>query len=311
LIAVVQTAFLLLLFLLCYFSMRFLLVSISVRNTARMRMLYVLNGRLSSRMGSYLSRFNFIYKHLGELLESVRYQVSIGGLLFFMLLLLMAGTVTGYLFFQSMKGMLTLGCCLAFIPYLYLRIRLISQHLKTRLDFLPAVEVFYQSYVLSGGKNIRSVLQDCLAGSRIVHPIRPVFEKLVRSLSTGRDIDECLRIFILSLGHVWAEYFANMVRVGLMEGNDITHNVKDLVDDMRKAQLFDHQERNRLLEIRIASFSPLLFLALFLFINFKFNPANAYRYYVVDPLGRGMLLDSFLFIFGAFIMGVFLSMRRM
>ena len=59
---------------------------------------------------------------------------------------------------------------------------------------------------------------------------------------------------------------------------------------MRKAQRFDQMERNRLLEIRIANFTPILFLALFLFINFKVNTDNAYLYYMVDPGGRNMIL---------------------
>ena len=80
---------------------------------------------------------------------------------------------------------------------------------------------------------------------------------------------------------------------------------------MRKAQRFDQLERNRLLEIRIANFTPILFLALFLFINFKVNTENAYLYYMVDPGGRNMILDALLLIFVSFLMGMYLSMRRM
>jgi hypothetical protein len=80
---------------------------------------------------------------------------------------------------------------------------------------------------------------------------------------------------------------------------------------MRRAQRTDQNERNRLLEIRIANFTPILFLLLFVTINIKINPHSAYLHYVVDENGRNMLLDALVIIFGSFIMGIYLSMRRM
>ena len=99
--------------------------------------------------------------------------------------------------------------------------------------------------------------------------------------------------------------------VALHEGNDVSNNLKDLITDMRKAQRFDQLERNRLLEIRLANFTPIGFLALILIINFKVNYANAYHYYILDPGGRNLLLDALLFIFISFLMGLYLSLRRM
>jgi hypothetical protein len=52
-------------------------------------------------------------------------------------------------------------------------------------------------------------------------------------------------------------------------------------------------------------------LALFLFINFKVNYTNAYYYYVLDPAGRNLILDALLLIFVSFLMGIYLSLRRM
>ena len=99
-----------------------------------------------------------------------------------------------------------------------------------------------------------------------------------------------MRIFSLTLGHTWADYFVGIMRVALTEGSFVGESLKELITDMRKAQRFDQLERNRLLEIRIANFTPILFLALFLFINFKVNTENAYLYYMVDPGGRNMIL---------------------
>jgi hypothetical protein len=141
--------------------------------------------------------------------------------------------------------------------------------------------------------------------------MKPLFELLYRNLMTSRGVDQSLRVLGLSLGHVWGDYFINILRVALTEGNRVDENLRDLITDMRKAQRHDQQERNKLLEIRIANFTPVLFLGLFLGINFKLNADSAYLYYVLDPDGRGMLLDALLLIFASFLMGVYLSMRRM
>ncbi|MBD4104507.1 hypothetical protein GUH66_02605, partial [Xanthomonas citri pv. citri] len=84
------------------------------------------------------------------------------------------------------------------------------------------------------------------------------------------DDEASLRVFSSAVGHVWAEYFANMLRVALTDGAPIAENLKELIADMRRAARADQQERNRLLEIRLANFSPNLFLALFIGINVRY-----------------------------------------
>jgi hypothetical protein len=141
--------------------------------------------------------------------------------------------------------------------------------------------------------------------------MRPVFEQLYRNLATTREADQSLRIFTLSLGHAWSRYFAGILRVALLEGNPVGDSMRELISDMRKAQLADQYERNRLLEIRIANFTPIVFLLLFLAVNVKINAHSAYLYYVVDPGGRNMLLNALVLIFSSFVMGIYLSMKRM
>jgi hypothetical protein len=80
---------------------------------------------------------------------------------------------------------------------------------------------------------------------------------------------------------------------------------------MRKARRANQQERNKLLEIRLANFSPVLFLGLFVGINFHYTPENAYLYYIVDPKGRDLLLNAVVLIFISFVMGLWLSRRKM
>jgi hypothetical protein len=304
-------ALVLLLFLLFFIGLRHFLLAAANRQMARLRLHYVQQAAIGNKMSRLVRRYGRMYRHLSELLESTRFRMSIGGFLTLTVILFLFGFVEGGFFFASAKGAVSLSFSLAVIPYLVLRLKLISLHLKTRIDFLPAVEVFYQCYVLSSHKNFRSVLKECLRENRILHPIRPVFEQLYRNLCTNRDAEECLRIFKITLGHLWADYFSSIVLISIQEGNDISANVRELIADMRKAQLTDQTVRNRLLEIRIASFSPIFFLAVFLIVNFKINYANAYHYYVMDPGGRNMLLDALLLIFGSFIMGVLLSLKRM
>ena len=151
--------------------------------------------------------------------------------------------------------------------------------MRSRLDFLPAVEVFYQHYLMAESKNIRHTLAGCLEERRFRVPVRIAFERLFRQLSTNRPPEDALRVFTFSLGHVWGQYFANLLRVGLLEGADISSSLQELIRDMRQAQVLDQAARNRLLEIRIANFSPPILCLLFIMVNFRLNGQQAYYYY--------------------------------
>jgi hypothetical protein len=244
------------------------------------------------------------------LTESLRVKMKPGTFVVVSLLLLLSGALAGALLFQRIKGVLLFGVMTGILPYVLLRLKLVNAQMRTRLNFLPAVEIFYQCYLLSGSGNVRHALQKTLEGNRLLYPIRPVFEQLQRNLSTNRDAERSLRIFSHSLGHIWGDYFVSILRVALQEGNDVSASLKELIHDMRKAQLTDQADRNRLLEIRIANFTPLLFLAAFLAINFHLNPDIAYQYYLADPQGRSLLLDAVVLIFASFVMGLHLSRKR-
>ena len=111
------------------------------------------------------------------------------------------------LFFQTLKGVIIVTSICVSLPYMLLRLKLVSVRLQTRLEFLPAVEVFYQYYMVDPNKNMKMALKYCLEENRILYPIKPVFEQLYRNLMTQRDTEESLRIFSLTLGHTWADYF--------------------------------------------------------------------------------------------------------
>jgi len=223
----------------------------------------------------------------------------------------MGGVLIGTLFFSSVKGVLSLGGILLLAPYISLRMRLLTIQMKSRINFLPAMEIFYQSYILSEHKNIRMVLKSSIEENRMLYPMKGVFEQLYLGLMLNKDTEACLRVFALTLGNHWADHFISILRFGLTEGVDLSINLKELIGDMRKAQRMDQVERNRLLEIRIANFSHIVFLVVFLAINFRMDPSNAYAYYVVSDVGRDMLLDSIILIGGSFLMGIYLSLRRM
>lgn len=306
-----KAAFLLLLFILIYTGIRGVMLVAANRKMARIRLHHVRNAAFGSRLTDLLQRSGFLYRHLSDLLESTGSRFTLPMLLTTSLVLFLSGFITAVLFFPSVKGILALCLIASSFPYLLLRMRLITNQLRSRMDFLPAVEIVYQTYLLDPHPNIRNVLHRALRENRIRYPLKPVFEQLHRNLSMSREVDDALRIFKMSLGHLWADYMASILRIAIVEGNDVSLNLKELIDDMRKAKLADQIARNRLLEIRIASFSPLFFLAVFLLVNFRINYENAYYYYFVDAAGRNMLLDALLLIFAGFLMGVYLSMKRM
>jgi hypothetical protein len=266
---------------------------------------------LGRRFSRLLMRQERLYRHLSELLESLQIPLGPGSVVVSTVILLLAGTSAGLYLFQSAKGTLMLGGVMAVTPYTMLRMMLVHRQMKTRIDFLPAVELFYQCCLVSGGRQIRSALQRTVEEKRLLGPMQSVFEQLYRNLSVRSDDEASLRIFSASLGHVWADYFVNIVRAGLAEGHPVADNLKDLITDMRKARRANQQERNKLLEIRLANFSPVLFLALFLGINFRYSPESAYLYYVVDPKGRDLLLNAVVLIFLSFLMGLWLSRKKM
>ena len=303
--------FLLLLFVLVFVLIQSLLHVLIRQRKARYRLHYVKTSTFVARFSEYLGNRSALFKHIKEMMESVESKMSMRGIMTVSFVLFLVGLLAGTLFFQTLKGVIIVTSICVSLPYMLLRLKLVSVRLQTRLEFLPAVEVFYQYYMVDPNKNMKMALKYCLEENRILYPIKPVFEQLYRNLMTQRDTEESLRIFSLTLGHTWADYFVGIMRVALTEGSFVGESLKDLIVDMRKAQRFDQLERNRLLEIRIANFTPILFLALFLFINFKVNTENAYLYYMVDPGGRNMILDALLLIFVSFLMGMYLSMRRM
>ncbi|MDQ6422833.1 type II secretion system F family protein [Paenibacillus sp. LHD-117] len=249
--------------------------------------------------------------HLAELLETLRLKMTADLFAATSFLLLLCGIAVGGAYFQTAKGTLLFGFVMGLAPYVALRGLLIHRRMQAQLDFLPAVELFYQCYLVTGERHVRTALQRTIEEKRLLGPMQAVFEQLYRNLSVRGDDDASLRLMASSLGHVWADYFVNIMRVALTEGVTVSDGLRELLADMRKARRSNEQERHRLLEIRVANFTPVLFLALFVGINVKYNRANAYYYYLLDPQGKDILLNAIVLIFGSFLMGLWLSRKKM
>lgn len=277
----------------------------------RSKLVYRANRGWRKRLSERFKRYEWLYLHLTELLETLQLKMTPGAFTCLSTLLLLAGIASGGMFFQSVKGILLFGGLLGSLPYTILRTMLVHRRMQTQMDFLPAVELFYQCYLVTGERQVRIALQRTVEERRLLGPMQSVFEQLYRNLSVRGDDEASLRLLAASLGHLWVDYFVNILRVALVEGVPISDSLKELLTDMRKARRAGEQERNRLLEIRIANFSPLLFLALFIGINLRYNKDNSYFYYVVDPQGRDMLLNAMVLIFASFLMGLWLSRKKM
>ncbi|XID96138.1 type II secretion system F family protein [Paenibacillaceae bacterium WGS1546] len=251
------------------------------------------------------------YRHLSDLLLALGWRMNPSGFAVCSLAMGLAGVAVGIVVFQSFRSVLLLAFMFGCLPYLLLRVSLTNRQMATRLEFLPAVELFYQSYLVTGCRHIRIALQKTVEERRLPGEVQAVFEQLYRHLSVKGDDEGSLRRFSLSFGSMWAEYFGNILKVALEEGNNVSDNLKELIFDMRKAQLSNQVERHKLLEIRLANYTPALFLALFVGVNFRLNPAGSYQYYLVDPGGRGMLLNAVVLLFGSFMMGLYLSRKKL
>lgn len=252
-----------------------------------------------------------VMKHLEQLLHSLQIPLK-GNQLFSTLLgLFIGGMLLGSWLLGTWKGALLLGAMIAALPYLVLRFILVHRRLEAQIDFLPALESFYQCYLITGERQIKVALARLIEEKVMTGAMKRIFEQLYRNLSVLEDDDESLELFAHALGHLWADYFVQMLKVAMSEGVSISGSLKELISDMRAARRANEQERHRLLEIRIANFTPLLFLALFVGINVYYNREQSIQYYVHDPNGREMLLHMFVMIFLSFLMGLYLSRKKL
>ncbi len=298
------------LFILIYASLRFGLSAWLEGQSRKRRLNANKEARWNLDLSRQMIRLSKPHQHVSDLLTALGWRVKTKGFAVSSLGMGLLGIAAGVLVFQSFRSVVILLLILGCLPYLLLRISLINRQMATRLEFLPAVELFYQCYLVTGGRHIRIALQKTLEERRLPGEVQAVFDQLYRNLSVKGDDEGSLRRFSLSFGHMWADYFGSILKVALEEGNNVADNLKELISDMRKSQLANQVERHRLLEIRLANFAPVLFLALFLGINFRLNPEGSYQYYVVSSAGRGMLLNAVVLLFGSLIMGLYLSRRK-
>lgn len=301
-----------LLFVLCSAAIYYLLLAMAGSRMTSRRLTPGRDRRISGgpERRRMLLVVRFVDRHLTRLLRSAYLNLTAGSLVILSVCMGSVGAMAGLLYFASAKGVIIIGTLSLAGPYIWLRSRLVSMQMKSRIDLLPAAESFYQTYVLSESKNIRSVLRQLLDGEQLPSAVRRAFEQLHGDLMVHRNREDSLRIFATSLGGRWAEQMVAMLRYGIEDGADLSDGLRELIADMRRALLNDQAERNRLLEIRIANFSPMLFLVVFLFVNFRLNYEQAYQYYVLSETGKNMLLDALLLIGASFGMGLYLSMRR-
>ncbi|WP_028609441.1 hypothetical protein [Paenibacillus harenae] len=300
-----------LLFGLLFIALYHLFIMWSQEHSLRSKLTYCTKNGLRYRLTERFKRYERPHRHLSELIETLQWKISPVNFVWLSCLLLLSGIASGGIFFQSAKGTLLFGGLLGAVPYTMMRATLVHRRMQAQMDFLPAVELFYQCYLVTGERQVRIALQRTVEERRLLGPMQSVFEQLYRNLSVRGDDDASMRLFSSSLGHLWADYFVNILRVALVEGVSISDSLRELLNDMRKARLANEQERNRLLEIRVANFSPLLFVTLFIAINLRYNKDNSYFYYVIDPQGRDMLLNAAVLIFASFLMGLWLSRKKM
>jgi len=302
-----------LIFLLLFFVTDWILQSIVERNKlhARLRHGRSIGKAVDTRRRKSSKLLSAVNKHMNQLIHSLRLPIQGDQLLTLLIALGIGGMLLGYWIFNTPQGMLLLGAMLALLPYLILRMLLIQKRMEAQLDFLPALEAFYQCYLITGERQVKVALARLIEEKVMTGVMKRVFEQLYRNLSVMESDEEGLQLFSHALGHRWADYFVQMLHVAMNEGVSISNSLRELIRDMRDARAANEQERHRLLEIRIANFTPLLFLALFVGINFYYNREQSIYYYFYDSGGREMLLHMLVMIFLSFLMGLYLSRKKL
>lgn len=222
--------------------------------------------------------------------------------------LAICGAYVGWTWFYTLPSIVMLALSLGALPVLVLYMLAIRRQVKIRLSFLHAMEVFYQAYVSIPHRNIRVVVAKIFNEQRLPIPIRPLFRELNDQLIFGNKA--ALQQFASTLQHEWGYTFAHLVGIGMEEGANLDEALQAFIRDLRDAQASAWADRNRLLEIRLANFSLPLVVALFLGVNFYFNPAVASQAYFQDLHGRALIMQSVILMVLSFGMGIWLSIRR-
>ena len=132
--------------------------------------------RAERRMAAYVSG---PHARLSLLLESARAGIGPAAFLGLSALLAAAGGAAGALAIQTVKGAAIAAVLLGGLPYIIIRMTLTHRQMQSRIDFLPAVELFYQSYLSTGGRQVRIALGRMVEERRLAGPLLPVFEQLV------------------------------------------------------------------------------------------------------------------------------------
>lgn len=254
-----------------------------------------------------LYRWPLLNRLQAQLIAS-RTSLSISVFIIFSLGLFVLGGYLGWIWFFTTNHVILLGFLLSICPWVFLRVRLANMQVRMRLTFLDAVEIFYQAYVSVPRRNIRVVLAKIVSEQRMPKAIAHLFREMHEQFIFGDD--RALHTFAQAISHEWGHTFTHLLEVSMSEGIVLDHVLQEFIRDLRDAQKSALEDKTRLLEIRIANFSPPFFLALFIGLNFHFNYEGAFQAYFVDLHGRILLLQAFLLMVASFVMGVWLSIQR-
>jgi hypothetical protein len=228
--------------------------------------------------------------------------VGISGVLFLL------GSYIGALWLNSITNMVLLGGLFALFPWLVLHMRLINLQMKLRLLFLEAVEIFYQAYVSVPRRNIRVVLAKIVSEQRMPRAIAHLFVEMHEQFIFGDE--RALHTFAKAISHEWGYTFTHLLEVAMQEGVLLDEVLQTFIIDLRESRKAALADKTRLIEIRMANFSPPIFLALFIGINLHFNYQGTMQAYFYDLHGRVLLLQAFLLMVASFVMGIWLSIQK-
>jgi hypothetical protein len=248
------------------------------------------------------------FNQLQDELLAIHAPISMQVFLTLSLLCFTVGCYLGWIWLYTFRSTLMFGLIAVLLPYLIVRLRLIQVQMRMRLAFLPAIETFYQAYVSVPRRNIRVVLAKLMKEQRLPKVFMPLFYELHEQLVFGDTL--ALERFANSFKLDWGHTFVQFLDVGLTEGAVLDDALQGFLVDLREAQKAAIEDRNRLLEIRLANFSPALIVLLFIGVNLYFNHDAAVKSYFYDLHGRQLLLQSGLLITSSFAMGIWISLQK-
>lgn len=192
------------------------------------------------------------------------------------------------------------GILMAFMPYAFLRYRIMGVRLDGSLAFMKEFHIFMQAYQ----KN-KDVYHTVYEVTHLLHDkrLRMNFQKLLSSMQKNRTEEgflDAVQLFAFSLNSSYAIRFTNLLVKSYRDNGDIIEGLMDIHRDLRKRERDMEVLKTKRIETVILGFMPLIFIPIFIFMALRVTMMYEMSFLVQQTTSViGLIIAAFLAIASA------------